>query len=257
MTDVSGRSFGEELRRERVVRGITLEEISAATKISVRLLQALEDSDLSRLPSPAFTRGFIRAYSRHLGLDPEEKVNAYLADLSGELLPPAGPKKGRPRSRFWRRRRGTAGTIVGSVAAVLLLLGVIANPERRERPVPVRRIAPRAASVAFKNVEVSDEPTPVVREELAAAAPASPMISLRLEFDEDSWASIQADGETVLEGLIRRGETRRLEARGGFRLSLGNAGAVRVTVDGRSIDRLGQEGEVVRDVPLPALPARG
>ncbi len=257
MTDPSALSFGEELRRERIIREISLEEISAATKISIRLLKALESSDLSRLPAPAFTRGFIRAYSRHLGIDPEEKVNAYRADLAGESPDLITTKKARPRSRFWRGRRATAGTIVGGVTAVLLLLGFIASPERRQRPAQERRLAPRAAPVAFKNVAVSNEPTPVIRERAAATSEAALGVSLLLEFDEDSWTKLEADGETILVGLVRRGETRRFEARGGFRLTLGNAGGVRVTVDGRTLDKLGRAGEVIRDVRLPASPAQG
>src|SRR5215470_19390338 len=158
MTDSPSLSFGEELRRERVVREISLEEISHATKISIRLLTALEKSDLTRLPAPTFTRGFIRAYAKHLGIDPEEKVNAYLADLSGGSPDAPSAKSPRPRSRFWRGRRATAGTIVGVVVGVLLLLGLIARPERRPKPVAERRVAPRASRVAFKNVTVSNEP---------------------------------------------------------------------------------------------------
>jgi cytoskeletal protein RodZ len=155
-------SFGEELRRERVVREISLEEISAATKISVRLLQALEDSDLSKLPAATFTRGFIRAYSRHLGIDPEEKVNAYLVDLAGSTGEAPSPKRPRPRSRFLRGRRATAGTIVGGVTGLLLLLGLIASPDRRPRP-DRDRPASRAVPVSLKNVTASSEPTPVIR----------------------------------------------------------------------------------------------
>src|SRR4029077_3173796 len=107
--------FGEELRRERLIREVSLEEISTATKISVRLLTALEKSDLSRLPAPVFTRGFIRSYSRHLGLDPDEMVNAYLADLAPDKGRAGGSKKGGLRSRFLRGRRAAASTIVISV----------------------------------------------------------------------------------------------------------------------------------------------
>src|SRR5262245_17286707 len=173
MTDSPSLSFGEELRRERLIREISLEEISQATKISVRLLRALEESDLKRLPAPTFTRGFIRAYARHLGIDPEEKVNAYLSDLAEKPLDAPSTKKARPRSRFLRGRRATAGTIVGVVTAVLLLLGLIASPERRMKPVRERRVAPRAAPVAFKNVAASSEatPAPVVPAPAAAVIP--------------------------------------------------------------------------------------
>ena len=259
-------SFGEELRRERVVREISLEEISSATKISLRLLQALEDGDVRKLPPPTFTRGFIRAYAGHLGIDPEEKVNAYLADLAGTPPDGPGPKKPRPRSRFWRSRRATAGTIVGGVVGLLLLLGLIANPERR--PLVLRgHAAPRAAAPALKNVTFSTEPTPAMRLEPAAAVapapdpappPAAPgRVSLLLEFDGDSWTQLEADGRMVFSGLARQGESKRFEAQEGFRLTVGNAGAVRVTVDGRALDRLGGEGKVVRNLLLPGSPARG
>ena len=72
MGEKADLTFGEELRRERLIREVSLDEISAATKISIRLLTALEASDVQKLPAPVFTRGFIRAYSRHLGLDPVE-----------------------------------------------------------------------------------------------------------------------------------------------------------------------------------------
>jgi len=258
MTDSSSLSFGEELRRERLIREISLDEISQATKISVRLLRALEESDLSRLPAPIFTRGFIRAYARHLGIDPEEKVNAYLSDLVEG--PPDAPatKKARPRSRFWRGRRATAGTIVGVVVGVLLLLGLIARPERRPKPVAERRVAPRASRVAFKNVTVSNEPqTELAEAKRVPAARESAAISLTLVFDQDSWAKLEADGEVVLVGLVRRGETRQFQARDGFSISLGNAGGVRVSVDGRALDPLGRAGEPVRNVRLPVAPARG
>src|SRR6266498_1413856 len=95
-------SFGDELRRERVVREVSLEEISAATKISLRLLSALERSDLAKLPAPVFTRGFIRAYCLHLGLDPVEKINTYFAEAEPTAAPVPFVAKPGGGSRFLR-----------------------------------------------------------------------------------------------------------------------------------------------------------
>src|SRR5260370_25182682 len=162
MTVSSSLSFGEELRRERVIRDISLEEISQSTKISVRLLRALEESDVQKLPAPTFTRGFIRAYARHLGIDPEEKVNAYLADLADDAPDAPSTKKARPRSRFWRGRRSTAGTIVCAVTAVLLLVGMIANPARPPKPSRQPLLAsPKTSPDVPKNATVSNMPTPL------------------------------------------------------------------------------------------------
>jgi len=70
-------SFGENLRREREMRGVTLEEISTATKISLRFLQALEREDFNVLPGGIFTRSFIRAYAKYLGMDEEPLLAEY------------------------------------------------------------------------------------------------------------------------------------------------------------------------------------
>jgi len=237
------------------VREVSLEEISVATKISLRLLTALERSDLSRLPAPVFTRGFIRAYCLHLGLDPMQKINSYLADVKPGATPaPAGKPGG---GRFLRGRRSTAGTILGGVTAVLLLLGLIARPENR-RPSVRRATEPaRVEPVSFKNVAPSNEPTPIIRQEVFESPLSEEGVALVLEFDEPSWIEVSADDAKIFGGLVSAGETRKFEARQQFRLTLGNAGGVRVTVGGRALDRLGRPGEVVRNVVLPDSPSRG
>ncbi len=70
--------FGENLRREREMRGITLQEISDTTKINVRFLEALETEDFPKLPGGIFTRSFVRAYANYLGLDQEQIMAEYL-----------------------------------------------------------------------------------------------------------------------------------------------------------------------------------
>ena len=251
MGDTPILTFGEDLRRERLIRDVSLEEISAATKISVRLLTALEKSDVGKLPAPVFTRGFIRAYSKHLGLDPDEMVNAYLADVAPDKGKDAPSRKGRVRSRFLRGRRAAAGTIVVSVAGILLLLGLIVRPQRHNAPV-AERVARPVESVSFKNVAVSPGPAPSIQDAPDPQPSVTPAgVSMLLEFDQDSWTEVSADGTTVFSGLIKRGESRRFEAREGFRLTLGNAGGVRVTVDGRALEPLGAAGQVVRNLAVP------
>src|SRR5215831_8343169 len=80
-------AFGERLRREREMRGVTLDEISESTKISRRHLESLEKEDFDSLPGGIFNRGFVRAYARFLGLDEEQAVADY-ASVSTEQPPP-------------------------------------------------------------------------------------------------------------------------------------------------------------------------
>ncbi len=77
-------AFGEKLRKQRELRGIELDAISNTTKISTRMLRALEDEHFDQLPGGVFNKGFVRAYARQIGLDEEEAVADYLAALRGD-----------------------------------------------------------------------------------------------------------------------------------------------------------------------------
>jgi len=80
-------AFGDRLRREREMRGITLDEITESTKISRRHLEALEGEHFDQLPGGVFNKGFVRAYARFLGIDEDQAVADYSA-ASNELPEP-------------------------------------------------------------------------------------------------------------------------------------------------------------------------
>jgi cytoskeleton protein RodZ len=71
--------IGAHLREARERAGITLRDVAAATKISVPALEALERNDIGRLPGGIFVRAFVRAYAKHVGLDPEDAVRRFVA----------------------------------------------------------------------------------------------------------------------------------------------------------------------------------
>jgi len=78
--------FGNKFRKEREKKGISLEEVSAVTKIGTRMLLAIEDEQFDRLPGGIFNKGFIRAYAKHLGLNEDQAVADYLTCLRQSLL---------------------------------------------------------------------------------------------------------------------------------------------------------------------------
>ena len=69
--------FGENLRAERLARGITLEQISRATNIGVRFLEAIEREEFHALPGGVFNVNFVRQYATAVALDPEQTVAAF------------------------------------------------------------------------------------------------------------------------------------------------------------------------------------
>lgn len=69
--------FGQRLRREREKRGISLDSLAAATKVSIDLWVGLEANDLSRWPAGIFARAFVRDYARAVGLDADAVVDEF------------------------------------------------------------------------------------------------------------------------------------------------------------------------------------
>src|ERR1700734_633093 len=84
---MSSTPFGEHLKREREMRGVSLEEISTATRIATRFLVALENEQWEQLPGGVFNRGFIRAIARFLGLDEDSLVSEYALVTKGRPEP--------------------------------------------------------------------------------------------------------------------------------------------------------------------------
>jgi cytoskeleton protein RodZ len=73
--------FGDKFRKAREKKELSLDDVSNVTKISSRMLQAIEEENFDQLPGGVFNRGFIRAYAKHLGLSSEDAVTDYLACL--------------------------------------------------------------------------------------------------------------------------------------------------------------------------------
>jgi cytoskeletal protein RodZ len=71
------KSLGQYLRAERQAKGISLEQISADTRISMDMLRAIEHGNVEQLPAPVLIKGFLKAYAEKIGLDPEEVIVAY------------------------------------------------------------------------------------------------------------------------------------------------------------------------------------
>jgi cytoskeletal protein RodZ len=122
-------SFGETLKRERELRQISLREISEATKINLRYLDALERNDFRHLPGGVFNKGFVRAYAQFIGIDPEAMAMAYLEEeqrQQARAQRPVGGESAAPVAVESRRPTGTHLWVI-VVVALLLLFVVVAG----------------------------------------------------------------------------------------------------------------------------------
>jgi cytoskeletal protein RodZ len=251
--------IGAALRAARTERGLSLAELQARTKIRARYLSALEEERFADLPPYPFARGFVHAVALELGLDPAPLVDRLTAAigpgdqraagwqrLDSALEPAVRPSRLR-RLATWAI---TVVVVVGGAAAIYLAqqlreLGRPAAPPvpPAAAPVPAPDVPVEAAAVA---------PSPEARGAPPAGSPAAPpgggAVAVDLAATGRSWLRVVADGQEVFVGFIADGERRRWEARESLVVRLGNAGAVTVTVNGRSLGPLGGPGEVVTRV---------
>jgi len=70
---------GEDLRRMREARGLSLRHVATVSKIGVRFLEYIEEDRFALLPPAVYLRGFLHEYARQLGLDPRRTADAYMA----------------------------------------------------------------------------------------------------------------------------------------------------------------------------------
>lgn len=249
-------SFGEELRREREIRGISLKEISDATKISKRFLEALERNDHKTLPAPVFTRGFVREYARYVGLSAEDLVNRYNFAAANDdriekpptvakypetpvrdITPKPAPKRGLPPAYALVDRNVLA--LVLLVVALAAVAYWAVQFKRKEREVSeAAGLAPVTTTTAA-TVALPLDPVPI---------PDDNTLRLTVDVTADSWVELRADGKPAFKEVMRAGERRSFEAKEEFRfLRIGNASGLRLTINGVGVPPLGADGEVLRD----------
>jgi cytoskeletal protein RodZ len=243
-------SFGENLRREREARGITLDDISKTTKISVRLLQAIEEEDFDRLPGGVFNLNFVRQYARQVGLDEDRVLDEFRA-LTAEPVE-ATPDGTAPSPVEYQWEQESQGRVRTWVTPTLLVVcaaaGLYLLLRPRETPAP---LPPPPAPPVVK-AEPTPEPTAETPPPAAAAtpAPAQPPeetqapVRVELLATSEVWVSASADDKVVLVRTLQAEQKRMVTAQERVRLRVGNAGALKVLLNGQEQPPLGPVGHV-------------
>jgi cytoskeleton protein RodZ len=260
-------TFGENLRREREMRGITLQEISAATKISVRFLKSLENEDFSSLPGGIFSRSFVRAYARYLGLDEDPLIEEY--QLAAKPKADVDLSQFSPPKVYSRPEYSTRHTLwVAIIVVVLLSLGFTlwrhshqplqvpptenassARNHPTNSPSSPAEAAGGSAQTANKKpagggVLAATGTVTTVVPKLPPVTDSDGKLVLQIAATERSWVAVDADGSTVMQGVMDPNTVKTFKADTFFDVLTGNAQGVILTLNGQAQEPLGREGEV-------------
>lgn len=246
------------MKAARESRGVTLDELCAATRISVRLLDAIESERFELLPGGVFSISFVRQYARYVELDEDEAADEFKAaavqrepviatmertrqgivgDEPEEL---AGARIAESITEYLRRHGQTlAGAVAVLIIAVVTIwyfraerAGEDAAMQARQ-PVVTAPASTESTQADFRTVSESPEP----------AVPLKPL-NVVIRTTREVWIRALADGRRVFERTFEPGQTREIEADTAVRLRVGNAGGLEVVLNGRTLDPIGPLGHV-------------
>jgi transcriptional regulator with XRE-family HTH domain len=246
MQSVGLQSIGTKLRQARAAQGQTLEAISAATRITLKNLSAIESDELTKISSPFIYRSFVRQYAQALKLDyaamaadvrtASQLIPEPLMPGQVEILPVRTGTVIPPHVRRDFRWMYPVAALILVVVACSSLYGLYQHPpvERHRRIAPVVLAAQRPQLTP---------PTPAPPPPPPAAKIESP-IHLELSAIEPTWLSLTSDGKPAYKGILETAATTVLDSQDRARIHLGNAGGVNVLFNGKALGALGKRGQV-------------
>ncbi len=267
--------LGSRLRVAREIKGLSLQDVEAATRIRARYLEALETGDYGVMPGgEAQTRGFLRRYASFLGLSPDEVIlwyeqetrreSAEAVPMDGALPAPVAPSV--PLSPRSPRPVVLQPAVAARAPApwLLILIGVLVlgglalgavwlttHPGRvfSAGNRPTATVGP-ARPMAFPSPLATAAPSPLSPTPSPAptAVPTFPAstsgVTLTLEAREHVWVRVTVDGFTAFEGMLSPGSPQTWVGNEVVIVETGNGAGVVAIVNGQPQGPLCGRGEV-------------
>ena len=235
------------------MRGLSLDEISRTTKINKATLRAIETSDPLHLPAPIYTRGFVKAYAREVGLDPDHTADEYLRNIEplrsqhllvdDGMLPPAvhAPPRIDPNNDArallavnQARRFGRLTIVAATIGAVLYF----ASFRGDEAPAQTNALAELSDAAPAGGAVAAD----ATNSDVAVANLGNEPLRMELTSQGPCWVSIVVRGETVFAKLLKAGDRATIDVQDEAIVRVGEPGALSYSINGQSGRALGRRG---------------
>jgi cytoskeletal protein RodZ len=279
---------GDRLKKIRLEKGLSLEEVHKRTKIHINVLRAIEDDSFVNL-NPVYVKGFLKIYCQFLGENPADYINDYREPRQRVVVTDEQPSQVRAVQSPPRRPDGApvlkavrsikmpvlnpvllklVGVAGAGIVAVVVLVFLVRLAGAGISAISAKRkpANPPAAAVARKKEAPKpkpQEPAPVQlpaqseAPEHARAQQALPkalgveaggVIRLGIRAKEDCWLQVRVDGKTVFQSVLNRGRLEGWQAANKIELTLGDAGKVDLEINGSRIPALGRKGQPVKNI---------
>lgn len=256
-------SVGQSLAAARAESGLSIEALSASTRIRGTLIRAIEADDFSMCGGDVYARGHIRSIARVLGVDdapllaefdtihPRETIDHTVESIGNEWRPLSTRDRSKPA---WGKAM-VAAVLIG--VCTIVIVGLVKKPAAPGPTVaPITGTGSTAATVLPSQTALVT-PTPVVTATTGAPVPSesstdiakAPVdgVNLRLRVTGDQcWISVtDATGKQLAQTTLHNGDVRDFRDPTELRLVIGNAGALTIIYNGKDLPPLGGKGAVV------------
>ncbi len=255
------------LKQAREAKRISLDEASRATKLSVKMILALEGEEAAKLPGEIYVKAFVKTYANFLGIADQaaeqyEKSRARIPQAPPQWKPQTSVTAAADRALHWKKTARIGAMAAGVLAALVLALSLLWGGAKRQ-PAPAPADAPSAAiSVIAQQaapkppatvqqaqpavIQPLQQPKPVLAPKAnpPAAYAAKDGLSLEVVALDRVWVRVKADNLLLFEGTMERNSRETWSAQREFLLKLGSAGAVRMLLNDKELNKVGNKGEV-------------
>lgn len=234
------KTAGERLRDAREAQGMSLAEIAERTRVPMRHLEGIENSDFSALPSPTYAVGFAKAYARVVGLD-EVAIGR---EVRGQRGTPVPSVQYQPYETSDPKRLPPRGLAIGGAIAALLVvvaLGLFYGTNLFEG-------GTTSVPAVADSAPAAPEPTPV-----AVTPPAPTNGQVVLTANDVVWLRIYTADKTLYEAEMKPGERYEIPADAVKpMINVGRPDKLAVTVNGSAVPPLGTGERAIKDVEVSA-----
>jgi cytoskeleton protein RodZ len=251
---------GEILRRTRLHYGQSLTDIERALRIRASQIEAIEKGDFEKLPGRVYAIGFIRTYAEYLGLDGDKIVDIFKIQVGGkqpgpELHFPVGAADTKI-PQLW-----LVGASLAVFFIVLLFWWSLQTDNRdvvEQIPLPPgAEVQTDAMGPALPQDDIALSEDSIAAQDTLDAEPSVPapkpaqQAGITLKVLRNSWVEIKDQkGEEIVSRVLKQGEVYFVPDRPDLFMSLGNANGIQIEIGGQTLDPLGKEGQVMRNIPL-------
>ena len=239
-------SIGRALQQARIAAGLTVDDVSSATRVRMNMVHAIEADDFSACGGDVYARGHIRTLAKAVHLDPEPLLDEH----GGRPAPtPAAPLFEAERIRPERRGPNWTAAMVAAIVAVIGFVGFTmfqGDDSGNEANVAEGSTPSDSASPTTKTKKPAD-PKPEASDSAIAAAPQDKVTVRVAAADGRSWiAAKDHNGRMIFDGVLKQGDTKTFQDSSKVHLVLGDAGAIDLFVNGKKIEENFQPGAVER-----------